>query len=243
MTHKKSLNRFYPIPGYPGYFINKTTSDVLCTNEPLPVILGQAPNSKEDPYFVVQLSDGKNHFVHRLMALTFLAEEKAHVNHKDGNKQNNCLSNLEWATPSENAQHAVDTGLTTFTSSEKEVHQYTLSGSYLATFKSDAEAEKATNVAKQNISKCTLGKRPNAGGYQWRRLLLPNIAPVSCKVVKGAKVFNHTTQTEVFLPIKGQNFYGPIQEHTGFPKHKVERALQNNVANIDNYRIERVYFT
>ena len=51
--------------------------------------------------------------VHRLLALQFLPnpENKRTVNHIDGDKQNNCLTNLEWATDSENIQHAYDTGL------------------------------------------------------------------------------------------------------------------------------------
>ena len=49
--------------------------------------------------------------VHRLVAATFLGEPAAadlHVNHLDGNRSNNCLDNLRYATPSENVQHAHD---------------------------------------------------------------------------------------------------------------------------------------
>ena len=52
-----------------------------------------------------------NRLVHRLIALTFLSNEKEHVNHKNGIKNDNRLINLEWVTPSENLQHAYDTGL------------------------------------------------------------------------------------------------------------------------------------
>ena len=40
----------------------------------------------------------KRYFIHRLVAEAFLPKKqgKDFVNHKDGNKQNNCLSNLEW---------------------------------------------------------------------------------------------------------------------------------------------------
>lgn len=51
--------------------------------------------------------------VHRLVAETFIENPygKPTVNHIDGNKANNHISNLEWNTYSENQQHAYDTGL------------------------------------------------------------------------------------------------------------------------------------
>ena len=50
--------------------------------------------------------------VHRLVALAFITNEdnKPLVNHKDSNRANNHVSNLEWATFSENAKHMVDQG-------------------------------------------------------------------------------------------------------------------------------------
>jgi hypothetical protein len=51
--------------------------------------------------------------LHRLVAQNFIPnpEHKPVVNHKDGNKENNHVDNLEWVTYAENTQHAVDTGL------------------------------------------------------------------------------------------------------------------------------------
>lgn len=53
--------------------------------------------------------------IHRLVATAFIDNEllKREVNHIDGNKQNNTITNLEWCTPSENNIHAIKTGLRT----------------------------------------------------------------------------------------------------------------------------------
>lgn len=55
----------------------------------------------------------KSFQVHRLVAEVFIPNPQNHpvVNHKDGNKQNNHVSNLEWTTHSDNQLHAYKTGL------------------------------------------------------------------------------------------------------------------------------------
>lgn len=60
-------------------------------------------------YKRVQIGSSKNkHFIHRLVAEVFLQKtiDKDFVNHKDGNKLNNSVENLEWVTRSENDLHA-----------------------------------------------------------------------------------------------------------------------------------------
>lgn len=55
----------------------------------------------------------KAYYVHRLIAQAYIPnpENKPEVNHKDGNKQNNHLSNLEWVTKKQNVNHAYSNGL------------------------------------------------------------------------------------------------------------------------------------
>lgn len=67
-------------------------------------------------YKIVYLhSNGKREKfrVHRLVALAFIKNKlgKKYVNHIDGNKSNNSVSNLEWVTSSENQLHAYKNGL------------------------------------------------------------------------------------------------------------------------------------
>jgi NUMOD4 motif/HNH endonuclease len=63
-------------------------------------------------YLRVKLNK-KAYKVHRLVGLLFIPnpDDKPELNHKDGNKLNNSVDNLEWVTPKENTKHALKTGL------------------------------------------------------------------------------------------------------------------------------------
>jgi len=64
-------------------------------------------------YCLVGIGSGKTHTVHKLVMEAFIGKRPKGMecNHKDGNKTNNSLSNLEWVTPSENLKHAFSHGL------------------------------------------------------------------------------------------------------------------------------------
>ena len=69
-------------------------------------------NLGKNGYYRVNLS-GKSFYIHRLVAEAFIPNlyDKKTINHIDGVKTNNSISNLEWATYGENNRHAIDTGL------------------------------------------------------------------------------------------------------------------------------------
>ena len=76
------------------------------------------PSLDKDGYRKVHLNLGErgksiSRRVGRLVAGAFIEnpENKPFVNHKDGNKQNDCVENLEWSTAKENTRHAWNTGL------------------------------------------------------------------------------------------------------------------------------------
>lgn len=129
-------------------------------------------------YFIVTLigktKEGirvkKNKSIHRLLMTHFVdnPDNKPHINHIDGNKQNNSLSNLEWCSVQENTQHAVNHGLISYEYCETPVIQYDMNMNYIAEYKSQKEASNITGVAYQNICKVLKGKRNHAGGFIWK---------------------------------------------------------------------------
>lgn len=79
-------------------------------------VLKQKYSAKDKCYRVELWKNGKHktYLVHRLIASTFLEnnlETKLTVNHKDGNRKNNHIENLEWMTIRENIQHGFENNL------------------------------------------------------------------------------------------------------------------------------------
>ena len=110
--------------------------------------------------------------VHRLVAKYFLpkVEGKGIINHKDGNKQNNNVANLEWCTQKENAQHAWDNGLCSRQrpTQYKPVYKIDMTTFEIVTeYESITVAEQHNPKAKGHIASCCTGNRSNASGYYW----------------------------------------------------------------------------
>lgn len=107
----------------------------------------------------------KNFSIHRLVAEAFIVNEenKTQINHIDGNKENNCVNNLEFCTPKENIQEAYTLGLI---KRRKEIAQYDLKGNFIKKWAGMREAERALNIT--GIWHCCKGIKKTAGGYKWK---------------------------------------------------------------------------
>lgn len=109
-----------PVVGYEGYYEVSDLGEVRSVryNHKGEVIHSRLlkPAIKPRGYLgVVLCKQGvtTNHLVHRLVATAFLPNSNGlpEVNHKDGNKLNAVVTNLEWCSGSENLHHAYNTGL------------------------------------------------------------------------------------------------------------------------------------
>lgn len=123
-------------------------------------------------YLIVGLhknNKAKKVCVHWLVANAFIPKEKEHevINHIDGNKFNNKLSNLERCTQRHNVRESYRLGLEK-PSNEKKVLQYDLKGNFINEWKSGTEASRQLNMSQANISACCRGLRKQANGFVWK---------------------------------------------------------------------------
>ena len=123
-------------------------------------------------YLVVGLyknNKAKKVCVHWLVANAFIPKEKEHevINHINGDKHNNKLSNLERCTQSYNVRESYRLGLEK-PPNEKKVLQYDLNGNFIKEWKSGSEASRQTNTSQANISACCRGLRKQANEFIWR---------------------------------------------------------------------------
>lgn len=154
------------IPGYEGLYRISKSGEAL--NAKTGCILHGNVNSHG--YRVISLTKhGKKKDVklHRLLALAFIENPNDFdcINHKDGDKLNNSLENLEWCSKGYNNFHA-RTVLNVSTDA-KPVIQSTMDGKFVACWANIATAAKTIGVSAPCITDCCDGRARQAAGYVW----------------------------------------------------------------------------
>jgi hypothetical protein len=178
------------IPGYEGRYMASTFGRIRSLDMVIPTKGGSRRLSKgrllknylTKDYYSVRLYNGKEkkghaYHVHTLVAITFIPRIDGcdQINHKDENKLNNRVENLEWCTSSYNLNYGTRVSRITKTrtrlgrvNAEIPVRQYDNSGAFVKEYISISEASRQTGIKLSKISYVCCGKRNSAGGFGWR---------------------------------------------------------------------------
>ena len=123
-------------------------------------------SNKINDYLFVNLGRKNKKYIHRLVYETFVGFQntKNIINHKNSNKKDNRIENLEECDYSYNLKYAYYNGERKL----KPVNQYTLDMNFIAKYITVKQANEITGVSRSGICNCCKGKRKTAGGYIWK---------------------------------------------------------------------------
>ena len=207
-------------------------------------------------YSKVQLyKNGKSRdsYIHILVATAFLpkSDNKQEVNHKDGNKRNNNVENLEWVTKSENQKHAIETNLRAASPmtgrtgknnpNSKTILQYNMDGAFVREWTGIAETARAIHCAPSQIFACLSGRRKTGAGFIWRYKYSnnypPEIPPIefNCQGSRTWKQTNPRAMHRIAQLTKDGNVvkiwenYKQIAEETGFSNGNIYKVISGKL--------------
>lgn len=173
-----------PIVGYEGLYEVSNLGNVRSLNwhnEGYAKNLWLKPHNKG--YFQVELvkeKQRKTFVVHRLVAIAFIPNPFGlpQVNHKDENKRNNCVSNLEWCDCRYNNRYSMSLHPERFKKKKTTpkygkrlclpINQYDKNWNLIKTWQNSRTIFLETGMSDWSISECCRGNRKSAHGYFWR---------------------------------------------------------------------------
>lgn len=161
-----------PVTGYEGLYKVSNCGEVFSVRKN---ILLTRKYNRLGYQIIILYKEGKGRlfYVHRLVAQAFIQNTYNYpcINHKDENKMNNKVDNLEWCTYKYNSNYGSCAKKIGFKNMNKESTSTPvlcfIGDKLMKEYPSMNEAERQTGIFSQNILKCCQGKTAFAGGYRW----------------------------------------------------------------------------
>lgn len=176
------------IPGWEGLYMASNTGKIKgichfvvskggCLRRTHSVVLKEKIN--KFGYLVVRLQDKSTsrdrfYMVHRLIANTFIpnTQNLPFINHKDEDKTNNCVDNLEWCTAKYNVNYGTCQERKIETQrlkhpNMKRIRQISMNGMLIREFISISDAARSVGVDKTRISRCCHNSNYSCRGFKW----------------------------------------------------------------------------
>lgn len=130
------------------------------------------PVKNQDGYLFLWLfkdSKRKTFKVHRIIMNTFVPNPSnlPQINHKDEDKTNNCVENLEWCDSKYNINYGTRIQRVTEKCSKAVLQIDKEKDVIISEYPSTQEAARKLKICQSNISACCKGKRETAGGFKW----------------------------------------------------------------------------
>lgn len=171
------MKKLIELKDFPGYYVTDE-GDVYSVNyNRMGFVKKMKPSKDGKGYLFVSLMKNKKRYikkVHRLVAETFIPnpDNKPQVNHKNGNKTDNNVKNLEFCTCSENCIHKFQTlGYKQIQGKKCPWSKIILQikdNNVIAEFYGCNEAERETGISNKSIRNCCHNKQKTAGKYEWK---------------------------------------------------------------------------
>lgn len=169
------MENWRDIPGYVGIYQVSDNGNVRRKEKYKAVPGVLRPIKMLNGYLCIDLSykcKKKRFGIHRLVAMAFIPnpDNLPIINHKNENRTDNRVENLEWCTYRYNNNY----GTARFRTSVKQstpIVQLTTDGKKIREFYGMHEAARNTGICVQNIHKCCVGTYKTAGGYKWEYAL------------------------------------------------------------------------
>lgn len=171
----KITERWKPVKGYEGIYEVSSCGNIRNSHTGA-VLKPQLFRSGYLAVYLYKQKERKTFKVHRLVSIAFLDapnEGETQINHKDMNKLNNNVENLEWCTPSYNVHHSWVNGgrlkneEALMKALRKPIEQRTIGGKYIKTWTSLSEAARCLGINVSNICACANGRIRSCGGFKW----------------------------------------------------------------------------